>query len=42
LFDYGIHLAAGPGSRVGIVKPLSLLRILPQVVNAALVLGLGL
>ncbi len=42
LFGYGIQLAAGPGSPLGIVKSLSLLRILPQLVNPLLVFCLGL
>jgi hypothetical protein len=42
LLGYGIHLASGHGSPVGIVKPLSFLQIVPQLVNPALVFCLGL
>ncbi len=42
LLGYAVHLAAGPGSTVEIVKPLRLLRIFPQLVNAAPVFSLGL
>ena len=42
LLGYGVHLVAGAGSTVEIVKPLRLLRIFPQFVNAALVFCFGL
>ena len=41
LLGYGVHLATVLGSTVEIVKPLRLLRIFPQIVNAALVFCLG-
>jgi hypothetical protein len=42
LLGYRVHLAAGPGSTVGIVKPFRLLQIVPQLNNPALVFCLGL
>src|SRR4029077_2181538 len=42
LFGYSVHIAADLGNTVGIVKPLGLLQVIPQLVNPALVFCLGL